>query len=162
MRRLILILMMATLGLSCAHKQPENFYFGNYSEAEALYNRGQYDKAIQKYQAYVDENPEGNLAIIAQYYIAKSHMALGHYEDAERIFKTTVEKHPDMVWANFSETQLKELDKLRSQKQADVKNVTPMQEEIVVKKKVVKEEKVETEVTGKKKKKSFFQRILFR
>ena len=109
-RNFLILFALILLSFSCAHR-PENFYFGNYSEAEQLYGRGEFDKAIQKYQAYIDENPEGNLAVIAQYYIAKSHAALGHLEDAKRIFKTIVEKHSDGVWANFSETQLKEIEK---------------------------------------------------
>lgn len=109
---LVLILLISGLGLSsCAQKTGENFYFGSYSEAEALYNRGQYEKAIQKYQAYRDENPEGNLALISEYYTARSHAALGRTEEAKRIFQKIVSEHHDTVWANFSESQLKELEK---------------------------------------------------
>ena len=108
---ILLSLSAMVLGLMSCARNSENFYFGNYSEAEVLYNRGQYEKAIQKYQAYVDENPEGNMAIISKYYIAKSHAALGHYDDARSLYREIVEKHPDVVWANFSETQLKELEK---------------------------------------------------
>ena len=96
---------------SCAHHRgAENYYFGNYSEAERLYQKGQYEKAIQKYTAYRDENPEGNLAVISEYYIAKSHAALGHNDEAKSLFQKIIKEHPDMVWANFSETQLKELE----------------------------------------------------
>ena len=95
--------------VSCIHG-PGTFYFGNYSEAENLFNRGQYERAIQKYQAYIDENPEGNLAVISQYYIARSHLALGHKDEAKDIFQHIVQKYPDIVWARFSETQLKELE----------------------------------------------------
>ena len=114
MRLSIMLLMLAIAGFglaACAHKNPESFYFGNYSEAEALYNRHQYEKAIQKYQTYIDENPEGNLALISQYYIARSHEALGRVEDARKIFQKIVSEHSDTVWANFSETQLKEMEK---------------------------------------------------
>jgi TolA-binding protein len=115
MRSTLFAICFVLLGLACAPKRPENFYFGEYSDAESLYNRGQYEQAIQKYQSYLDENPEGNLAVISQYYIAKSHLALGHFEDAKRIFQSIITKHPDVVWANFSETQLKEVDKLQAE-----------------------------------------------
>ena len=106
---LIVILgMFALLAAGCVHN-PEQFYFGSYSQAEYFYNKGQYERAIQKYQAYIDENPEGHLAIISQYYIGRSHRALGHTEEARQIFQDIVQKHPDVVWANFSETQLKEI-----------------------------------------------------
>ena len=86
------------------------FYFGNYSEAEGLFNHAQYDKAIQKYQAYIDENPEGRLTIISEYYIARSHAALGHRDEAKELYKQIIQKYPDVVWARFSETQLKEIE----------------------------------------------------
>lgn len=113
MRKTIGIFLLITgIGFSsCAHKTSENFYFGNYSEAEALYNRGEYEKAIQKYQGYIDENPEGNLALISQYYIARSHAALGRGDEAKRLFQKIVEGYPKTVWANFSESQLKDLEK---------------------------------------------------
>lgn len=93
---------------SCMHRS-QNFYFGNYSEAERLYGKGQYEKAIEKYQAYRDENPQGNLAVIAEYYMAKSYQAIGKNEEAKVHYQEIVKSHPDLVWANFSETQLKEL-----------------------------------------------------
>ena len=90
---------------------PDGFYFGSYSEAEALYNQKQYERAIQKYQAYIDENPEGNLAVISQYYMGRSHAALGHIDEAKSIYQKIVQEHPNLVWANFADTQLKELQK---------------------------------------------------
>ena len=97
------------LTASCAHRV-ENYYFGNYSEAERLYNKGEFEKAIQKYQAYIDQNPEGNLAVISLYYMARSHGALGHAEEAKRLYQQIMKDDPDAVWAHFSETQLKELE----------------------------------------------------
>ncbi|OGW80277.1 MAG: hypothetical protein A2Z83_02585 [Omnitrophica bacterium GWA2_52_8] len=109
MRLIISLLLLPVLLLSACARNPESFYFGNYSEAEKLYNKGNYDKAIEKYQAYIDENPEGNLAIISKYYIAKSYVATGKNENAKKIFQEIVDKYPDLVWANFSQTQLNEL-----------------------------------------------------
>ncbi len=109
------VFLLSFLLASCAsarrHHNEESFYFDDYSMAEQLYEQGAYDRAIQRYQAYIDENPEGNLAVIAQYYIAKSHMALGRIDEAKSIFQKIMKEHPDMVWANFSETQIKELEK---------------------------------------------------
>lgn len=105
----LLIAMVSTAGCMRRGRGPEDFYFGNYSEAEALYNRKQYDKALQRYQAYVDENPEGNLATISQYYMAKCYVAMNKPEEAKTIFKKIIAEHPDLVWANFSEAQLKEM-----------------------------------------------------
>lgn len=104
------LLLVLSLGLSsgCVRRS-QNFYFGHYSDAERHYTKGEYEKAIEKYQAYRDENPEGNLAVIAQYYMAKSYQALGKTDEARTAYEQIKKEHPDLVWANFSETQLKEL-----------------------------------------------------
>jgi TolA-binding protein len=108
--RSLWLLVLLTLGLaSCAHN-PESFYFGNYSEAERLYNKGKYQQAIEKYQAYLADNPVGNLAVISQYYIAKSYVALGKTDEAKPLFEKIVKDYPDVVWANFSKTQLNEIE----------------------------------------------------
>ena len=93
---------------SCAklRKNPERFYFGNYSEAEAAFNKGQYQIALDKYGAYISENPEGNLAVIASYYMAKSYAALGQKDKALTLFKGIIAKHPDNVWAKFAQSQI--------------------------------------------------------
>ncbi len=108
-QRLLGFFMLSLILASCARRQ-EAFYFGDYSQAEAFYNRGEYEQAILKYQAYKDQNPEGNLAVIASYYIAKSHAALGRSEEAKRIFRNIVEEKRDAVWTHFAQTQLKELE----------------------------------------------------
>ena len=111
----IFLLVAGLLVSSCArHGSVEHFYFGNYSEAEALYNAGQYEKAIQKYQSYIDENPEGNLALISQYYVGRSHAALDRLDEAKRIFQKIVAEHRDTVWANFSDSQLKEIERAQN------------------------------------------------
>lgn len=90
-------------------QREETYYFGTYSEAEKFYNQQSYEKAIAAYQAYIDENPEGNLAVIARYYIGKSHLALGHNAEAKAAFEEIVQKHPDSTWGNFAQTQLKDM-----------------------------------------------------
>ena len=110
---MIVLFLFAVTISGCIHRghREGDYYFGTYSEAEISYNRKEYQKAIQRYQSYIDENPEGNLAVISQYYIAKSHMALGHFDEAKALFSKILNEHPDMVWANFSEGQLKEIEK---------------------------------------------------
>lgn len=110
-KKLFILLLAAVTLAGCLNRgrREGDYYFGSYSEAEVFYNRKEYQKAIQRYQAYIDENPEGNLAVISQYYIAKSQLALGRTEEAKAIFQKILSEHPDMVWANFSEGQLKEI-----------------------------------------------------
>ncbi len=106
----LIVLLVAVSG--CIFKgrhTEEDFYFGSYSEAEALFKQKKYPQALQRYQAYVDENPEGNLAVIARYYMAKCYVAMGKPEEAKPIFEKIQQQHPELPWANFSEAQLKEL-----------------------------------------------------
>ena len=112
LRQIAILVVTSLILASCAGTRgPERFYFGNYSEAEKCYNKGEYEKAIEKYQAYIDENPDGNLAIISQYYLGKSQAALGRTEEAKAIYEEIIVGHPDLVWAKFAETQLQELEK---------------------------------------------------
>lgn len=106
----ILLLLISSFFVTACARKAQNFYFGNYSEAERHYSQGEYEKAIDKYEAYRQENPEGNLAVIAKYYIAKSHQALGNVDEAKRHYHEIIESYPDLVWANFSKTQLQELE----------------------------------------------------
>jgi len=119
---LVIIGLVFCLGLNgCARffpKGPDRFYFGTYSEAEIAYNQGHYQDAIDKYSAYISENPEGNLAVIAQYYMARSYANLGQNDKAVEHYSSIMQKHPDLVWAKFSEGQLQEL-------KVDKKTLTP-------------------------------------
>ncbi len=94
---------------SCA-TSPERFDFGSYSEGERLYNKGEYQKAIEHYQAYLNEQPQGSLAVIAEYYIAKSYAAMGDLDEAKKRYQKIVQENPGIVWANFAENQLKEIE----------------------------------------------------
>ncbi|MBI3307299.1 MAG: tetratricopeptide repeat protein [Candidatus Omnitrophica bacterium] len=108
------LLILALSLSSCAKMKtfhgPEQYYFGTYSEAERYYNKGEYEKAVVKYKAFLNEKPEGNLAVISQYYIGKSYAAMGKTADAKKVFKKLVKDYPDLVWANFAKNQLKEME----------------------------------------------------
>ncbi|MCM8776340.1 MAG: tetratricopeptide repeat protein [Candidatus Omnitrophica bacterium] len=109
LRSLSWIVFLAFLA-SCASRGSRYYYFGDYSDAERYYNKGEYQKAIDKYQAYLDGNPEGNLAVISQYYIGKSYVALGKTDKAKKVFQEITQKYPELVWTNFAQNQLKELE----------------------------------------------------
>ena len=85
------------------------FNFGVYSQAERFYEKKQYSKAIAKYEEYVRENPDGNLAAISYYYTAKSYEGLGEREKAREIYQKIAKEYPNVVWADFATARLKEL-----------------------------------------------------
>ena len=93
---------------SCASSSPK-YSFGPYSEAEVFYKKGNYPKAIEKYQEYLTTHSQGNLAAIAEYYIAKSYAASGNKDKACERFKKVSENFPGTSWAEFSKEQLEML-----------------------------------------------------
>lgn len=111
MKKITLLFYSTVLGLmatSCAFRLTEPS-FGPYSDAETFYKKGNYSKAIGKYQEYVSANPQGNLAAIAEYYTAKSYIALGDMAKAQESFQKIMELYPKTSWADFSRDQLKKL-----------------------------------------------------
>ena len=111
MKKMRLFAAGALLGVmlaSCASSAPKHS-FGPYSEAETFYKKGNYSKAIEKYQEYLAVNPQGNLAAIARYYIAKSYIASGDTPKARENFEQAVKGYPGTSWAEFAKEQLEML-----------------------------------------------------
>lgn len=111
MKKMGFFAVWALLGVvlaSCA-SSPSKHSFGPYSEAEIFYKKGDYPKAIEKYQEYLAANPQGNLAAIAEYYIAKSYLASGDMVNARKDFERVVEQFPGTSWADFAKENLEML-----------------------------------------------------
>jgi len=98
-----------------------SFHFGSYSEAEKFYEKGQYEKAIPKYEEYIRENPEGNMSVIASYYLAKSYEGLGETGKARQLYEKIVREQKGLIWADFSKERLEEL----ASKPASLENKKP-------------------------------------
>ena len=109
------MILFCFLGLIGCHSS-RSFQFGAYTQAEHFYEKGNYPKALEKYQEYVRDNPEGNMTVISYYYMAKSYEGLGNPDEARKFYKKIVKEHPDMVWANFSKNRLEELNAKASAK----------------------------------------------
>ncbi len=99
-------LMISFLGISCASRAVPTSSFGPYSAAETYYTKGNYPKAIEKYQEYLALNPQGNMAAISEYYIGKSHVLSGDAAKACESFERVVTQYPKTSWAEFSKEQL--------------------------------------------------------
>ena len=112
----LLILVLFSVSAASCHSS-QSFNFGPYSEAEHLYKKGKYKKAIDKYQEYLRDNPDGNMAVISYYYLAKSYEGLDQTEKAKELYEKIVKEHPGLVWADFSKTRLEELSKSSASKQ---------------------------------------------
>jgi len=111
MKKMKLLAAWGFLGVmlaSCA-SGPLRHSFGPYSEAETFFRKGNYPKAIEKYQEYLTVNPQGNLAATAEYYTAKSYVASGDKAKACEVFERVVAKYPQTSWAEFSKERLEML-----------------------------------------------------
>ena len=104
--RLVALLALSGLVFASCATGPSNRSFGPYSDAEAFYKKGDYSKAVEKYQEYLAANPQGNLAAIAEYYIAKSYIASGDTAKAREGFERVARKFPGTSWAEFAKEQL--------------------------------------------------------
>lgn len=99
------LVLVSVLAVSCASRSSVNA-FGPYSAAETYYKRADYPMAIAKYNEYLAENPRGNLAATATYYIAKSYVAAGDEAKALEYYARVVKEFPGTSWAEFSKDQL--------------------------------------------------------
>jgi len=104
----MVILLLLFLSLVGCRTAP-SFHFGAYSEGEKLYKKGEYRKAITKYEEYLQENREGNMAAISYYYMAKSYENLGQVAEARRIYERVIRDYPHLIWTDFAKTRLQEL-----------------------------------------------------
>ena len=105
MKILLAGVLLSAMVSSCAFRSMSHA-FGSYSEAEAFYEKGNYPKAIEKYQEYLAVNPQGNMAAMATYYIAKSYVAAKDKSKACEKFEQVVEQYPQTSWAAFAKDQL--------------------------------------------------------
>lgn len=109
MYKSIFLVLLSAVFLSGCLRSPARHQFGDYSNAEKYYAEGKYEKAIDSYQKYVNQHEDGNLAVIARYYIAKSHVALNQEADAKKYFQKIIDQYPDLIWAELSKEQLQKL-----------------------------------------------------
>lgn len=107
-RFLLGLIIISALFASCA-SHPTECYFGSYSEAEKLYQKGKYAPAAAKYETYLNENPQGSLVTVATYYLAKCYAAQGKTAAAKAGFQKVIANYPKTTWADFSRRQLKVL-----------------------------------------------------
>ena len=107
-KALVLILVLPVFLIGCSHFTETDF--GHYSKAETFYTKGDFRKAIAEYGEYLKLEPQGNMAIIAHYYTAKSQAALGNTGAAKTGYENVIKKYPASDWASFSKKQIEDLE----------------------------------------------------
>lgn len=105
----LFLALLTVVFLSGCLRSPARHQFGDYSNAEKYYAEGKYEKAIDSYQKYIEQHDDGNLTVIAQYYIAKSYVALENQGEAKKYFQSIIDQYPELIWSELSKEQLQKL-----------------------------------------------------
>ncbi len=66
-----------------------------YDTAWADYTSGQWDLAVEGFEAYLNMFPRSELADDAQFYVGETHYADGRFDEAIRAFELVLLNHPD-------------------------------------------------------------------
>lgn len=99
---------------------PEKTGTGEYDAALALYNKGQYATAAEKFSAFLRNNPSGSLAPNAMYWQGECLYSQGKYDSSIIIFKDLVGKYPKhpkaaaaLLKAGFAYAQIRDMENAR-------------------------------------------------
>ena len=66
-----------------------------YEQVLADFRKGDYQKAIQGFNAFLKEYPKSSLADNAQFWVGESHMSLQQYEQAILAYQKVIKDYPD-------------------------------------------------------------------
>ena len=101
---------------AAAEKAIETFlasFPGHARVPDLLYQRGRaafllkdYERAVRSLQSYLGAYPQGEQAVAAVFWSAESLYALGRLAEAEKLYKTIVERHPDNVKVEASKYRI--------------------------------------------------------
>ena len=75
--------------------RPEQVSQELFTEAEGYFHAGQYEKAVELYQRYVEENPKGEISRLALYRMAGIAADRYRYEDSLALLKRIIREYPD-------------------------------------------------------------------
>jgi ABC-type branched-subunit amino acid transport system substrate-binding protein/outer membrane protein assembly factor BamD (BamD/ComL family) len=88
--------------------QPVEFHPGTplFSKAEKLFQKKEYDNALELYNEYISNFPKGYLTAEALMKIGLIQTALGKNEDARKIYEQIVDRYPDSFFALTAKVEI--------------------------------------------------------
>ena len=81
-----------------------------YDAGKSLQEAQRYDEAIQKYEEYVDENPESPLAPYAQIYAARCYRDMAKKPAAMAAYKKVIERYPQHNLAEWAAGEMRAIE----------------------------------------------------
>lgn len=111
---LILIVSCATTGISTGLPT-----ITEYDKASNLFKQGQYEKAKDAYQKFLNNHHESLLCPSAQYYLAKCYQRQGDSETALKNYQEVCNKYPDSHWADLASH---DIERIKSKEKIEEKN----------------------------------------
>lgn len=94
-----------------------NSDYGNYEhqmvkeweEIGKKYEAGEYQKALQEYQAFLDKYPYSRWGHMAKFFIGECQERLGQYDQARVAYREVMDKYPGSVWADLARDRMVQL-----------------------------------------------------
>lgn len=84
-----------------------------YDKASNLLKQGEYAKAKDAYQRFLNDHPESPLCPCAQYYLARCYEKEGGLEEALKNYQEVSNKYPRSSWANCAS---RDIERIKSKK----------------------------------------------
>ena len=81
-----------------------------YGLAKKFYHRGQYDKAIEYFEKYIDENADNTMYEIALYYLSKSYKNTQDYSNALLNYQKLIDNKGDAFWIDLAKADMEEIN----------------------------------------------------
>jgi tol-pal system protein YbgF len=89
----------------------------SYNDAFAALKDGRYAESAQRFQAFIDQNPDGELTGNAYYWLGESYYVTQNYKIALQSFETLLKRYPDsqkapdaLLKVGYSQYELKQWD----------------------------------------------------
>ncbi|MBU0469418.1 MAG: tetratricopeptide repeat protein [Candidatus Omnitrophica bacterium] len=80
-----------------------------YGLAKKYYHRGQYEKAIECFEEFVDKNIDSGIYEIALYYLAKSYKNIQDHANALLAYKKLLGNKGDSFWIKLAKEDMGEI-----------------------------------------------------
>lgn len=80
-----------------------------YDKATDLFKQGEYEKAKETYEKFLNDHPESLLCPSAQYYLAECYERQGDSETALKNYQEVCTKYSDSQWANFASQDIERI-----------------------------------------------------
>lgn len=80
-----------------------------YGLAKQYYHRGQYNKAIENFEKFIEENDDSSIYEVALYYLAKSYKNIQDNRNAFLTYQKLISNKGDSFWVTLAREDMGEI-----------------------------------------------------